>query len=120
MRIFFQNLKTVTFAHFLMPPSCKISETPDDCFREKIKCAGFGSKNESLLPFWKSKKDFFWISKENLFWISKMGAMSVSNCTWCRVCHQVQFQTNLMNRYREKFKNNFGPKNVPFTILGII
>ena len=33
-------------------------------------------------------------------------------------CHQVQFNKNLMKRFREKFKSvYFGPKNDPFTLF---
>ena len=35
-------------------------------------------------------------------------------------CHQVQFQKNLINRFREKFQSvDFGPRNVSFTNFGI-
>ena len=34
--------------------------------------------------------------------------------------HVLQFQKNLINRLRDKFKNNnLGPKNTPFSILGL-
>ena len=71
-------------------------------FIEKLKSDDFGPKNYPFLPFW--AQNFFSQILKTVTFIHLFNAF-----------HQVEFQKNLMNRFKENLKNvNFGPKNTPF------
>ena len=64
---------------------------------EKFKNVDFEPKNDPFSPFWALKKN------------------PQKSKTLFTACHQVQFEKNLINRFREKLKRvDFEPNNVPF------